>query len=144
MFNYQIIVVMKQRYNLDQISKTAQWVLKNCKSRILLFDGPMGSGKTTLIKEISNHLGVKDVTSSPTFSLVNEYLSNTGETVYHFDFYRIEDEEEAFDMGIEEYLDSGSWCFIEWPDKVQNLLPLESDVIKLTINQDNSRTIEIS
>ncbi|WKK64828.1 tRNA (adenosine(37)-N6)-threonylcarbamoyltransferase complex ATPase subunit type 1 TsaE [Lutimonas zeaxanthinifaciens] len=135
---------MKQRYNLDQISKTAQWVLKNCKSRILLFDGPMGSGKTTLIKEISNHLGVKDVTSSPTFSLVNEYLSNTGETVYHFDFYRIEDEEEAFDMGIEEYLDSGSWCFIEWPDKVQNLLPLESDVIKLTINQDNSRTIEIS
>ncbi|MCA0932118.1 tRNA (adenosine(37)-N6)-threonylcarbamoyltransferase complex ATPase subunit type 1 TsaE [Lutimonas saemankumensis] len=135
---------MKQKYNLDKISHAAQWVLKNCKSRILLFDGPMGSGKTTLIKEISKQLEVNDVTSSPTFSLVNEYLSNTGETVYHFDFYRIEDEEEAFDMGIEEYLDSGAWCFIEWPDKVQNLLPLESDVIKLTINKDNSRTIEIS
>ena len=94
---------MKQKYNLDHISNAAQWVLKNCKSRILLFDGPMGSGKTTLIKEISKQLDVDDVTSSPTFSLVNEYLSNTGETIYHFDFYRIEDEEEAFDMGIEDW-----------------------------------------
>ncbi|UCE93236.1 MAG: tRNA (adenosine(37)-N6)-threonylcarbamoyltransferase complex ATPase subunit type 1 TsaE [Flavobacteriaceae bacterium] len=135
---------MNRRYNLDQIHKTALWVLENCKSRILLFDGPMGSGKTTLIKEIALQLGVKDVTSSPTFSLVNEYESDSGETIYHFDFYRIESEEEAYDMGIEEYLDSDAWCFIEWPDKVENLLPLETDVIRLKINDDNSRTIEIS
>ena len=138
------LVVMNQRYKLDQIEKTARWVLQNSKSRILLFDGPMGSGKTTLIKEIATLLGVHDVTSSPTFSLVNEYKTDSGEIVYHFDFYRIETEDEAYDMGIEEYLDSGSWCFIEWPDKVQNLLPLESDVLTLKINKDNSRTIEIS
>lgn len=135
---------MNQRYNLEQINKIARWVLENSTSKILLFDGPMGSGKTTLIKEIATLLGVNDVTSSPTFSLVNEYESDSGEIIYHFDFYRIETEDEAYDMGIEEYLDSDAWCFIEWPDKVQNLLPLETDVITLKINKDNSRTIEIS
>ena len=135
---------MNQRYNLEQINKIARWVLENRTSKILLFDGPMGSGKTTLIKEIATLLGVNDVTSSPTFSLVNEYESDSGEIIYHFDFYRIETEDEAYDMGIEEYLDSDAWCFIEWPDKVQNLLPLETDVITLKINKDNSRTIEIS
>jgi tRNA threonylcarbamoyladenosine biosynthesis protein TsaE len=103
----------------------------------------MGSGKTTLIKEIAKQLGVKDVTSSPTFSLVNEYKAGNDQQVFHFDFYRIKDEEEAFDMGIEEYLDSGAWCFLEWPNKVQNLLPLESVVVTLTINEDNTRNIEI-
>ena len=83
------------------------------------------------------------MTSSPTFSLVNEYLSDTGDTLYHFDFYRIENEEEAYDMGVEEYLDSGCWCLVEWPEKVENLLPLESDAITLAINADNSRTIQL-
>ena len=82
--------------------------------------------------------------NSPTFSLVNEYQIAGNESVYHFDFYRINSEEEAYDMGIEEYFDSQAWCFIEWPDKVENLLPLESVVIKLSINQDNTRTIEIN
>jgi len=135
---------MKRSYLLSELSEIAIWVLKTSPGRVLLFKGPMGSGKTTLIKEITHQLGVEHVTSSPTFSLVNEYQSKTDETIYHFDFYRIEDEEEAFDMGIEEYFDSDAWCFVEWPEKVENVLPLDSVVINLSINQDNTRTIEIN
>jgi tRNA threonylcarbamoyladenosine biosynthesis protein TsaE len=97
-----------------------------------------------LIKEISKQLGVDGVTSSPTFSLVNEYHSDKVGLLYHFDFYRINDEEEAYDMGIEEYFDNDAWCFVEWPEKVQNVLPLDSVVIKLTINPDNTRTLELN
>ena len=135
---------MKKQYRLSDLSLIANWVIENSSSRILLFYGAMGSGKTTLIKEISKQLGVKDVTSSPTFSLVNEYHTKNNELLYHFDFYRINDEEEAYDMGIEEYFDQDAWCFIEWPEKVQNLLPLESSVVKLTINADNTRTLELN
>ncbi|HXC03827.1 MAG TPA: tRNA (adenosine(37)-N6)-threonylcarbamoyltransferase complex ATPase subunit type 1 TsaE [Bacteroidia bacterium] len=94
------------------------------KEKVIAFHGPMGAGKTTLIKALCMELGVGDNTSSPTYSLVNEYRTNTGERIYHFDFYRIKNEDEARDMGLEEYLDSGSWCFIEWPEKVASLLPL--------------------
>ncbi len=135
---------MKRSYQLSDLSEIARWVLESSTSRVLLFHGSMGSGKTTLIKELTHQLGVVHVTSSPTFSLVNEYHSINDDIIYHFDFYRIENEEEAYDMGIEEYFDSDAWCFVEWPEKVQNVLPLESVVIKLTINQDNSRTIEIN
>ena len=135
---------MKRSYQLSDLSEIARWVLESSTSRVLLFNGPMGSGKTTLIKEITHQLGVEHVTSSPTFSLVNEYHGKNDDIIYHFDFYRIKDEEEAYDMGIEEYFDSDAWCFVEWPEKVQNVLPLESVVIKLTINQDNTRTIEIN
>jgi tRNA threonylcarbamoyladenosine biosynthesis protein TsaE len=134
---------MEINYQLSELQFIAQQVLSNSSSRILLFYGAMGSGKTTLIKELAKQLGVEDVTSSPTFSLVNEYHSSTGERIYHFDFYRIEDESEAYDMGIEEYFDRNAWCFVEWPEKVENLLPLESVVIKLTINPDDTRTIQI-
>lgn len=134
---------MIRTYQLSDLSVVAEQILDTAASKILLFYGEMGSGKTTLIKELAKQLGVEDVTSSPTFSLVNEYHSKNGEIVYHFDFYRIEDEEEAYDMGIEEYFDSDAWCFIEWPENVENLLPLESVVIKLTINPDNTRTIQI-
>jgi len=134
---------MNLNYQLSELPKVAKLVLDNSSSRILLFYGAMGSGKTTLIKELSNQLGVKDVTSSPTFSLVNEYHTQEGELLFHFDFYRIEKEEEAYDMGIEEYFDRNAWCFVEWPENVENLLPLESVVIQLTINPDNSRNIQI-
>ena len=134
---------MTRTYQLSDLPAVAEQILEKAASKILLFYGEMGSGKTTLIKELAKQLGVEDVTSSPTFSLVNEYHSRNGEILYHFDFYRIEDEEEAYDMGIEEYLDSKAWCFIEWPENVENLLPLESVVIKLTINPDNTRTIQI-
>ncbi len=135
---------MKKIYQLTDLPVIANWLIDNSKSRVLLFYGAMGSGKTTLIKEISKQLGVGDVTSSPTFSLVNEYHSDKAGLLYHFDFYRIKDEEEAYDMGIEEYFDNDAWCFVEWPEKVQNLLPLDSVVIKLTINPDNTRTLELN
>jgi len=135
---------MKITYQLAELPIVAKRVLENSSSRILLFYGAMGSGKTTLIKELAKQLGVKSVTSSPTFSLVNEYHSEEGQLLFHFDFYRIEKEEEAYDMGIEEYFDQNAWCFVEWPENVENLLPLESVVIHLTINQDNSRTLQIN
>ena len=135
---------MKTNYTLAEIGSVAESIINKADSRILLFYGEMGSGKTTLIKEIAAHLGVKDLTNSPTFSLVNEYITGVGDSMYHFDFYRIEREEEAYDMGFEEYLDSGSWCLIEWPEKVENLLPLDSVVIKIGINPDDSRTIQLT
>ncbi len=135
---------MKTIYKLAEISEVAESLLREVDSRILLFYGEMGSGKTTIIKEIAAKLGVKDLTNSPTFSLVNEYVTGKGDRMYHFDFYRIEREEEAFDIGFEEYLDSGNWCLIEWPEKVENLLPLDSVVIRIDINPDDSRTIQLT
>ena len=134
---------MKKNYSLEQLPEIAQEIINSSKSKTLLFNGEMGAGKTTLIKEISKQLGVEDIASSPTFSLVNEYRTNKGETVYHFDFYRIETEEEAYDMGIEEYLYSDAWCFIEWGEKVQNLLPLEIVNINIDVVDINQRTLEI-
>jgi len=134
---------MNKTYFLEDISVIAKEIISSVSSKILLFYGEMGTGKTTLIKEIVKQLGVEDVAHSPTFSLVNEYLSRKGEIIYHFDFYRIEQEEEAYDIGIEEYFYENNWCLIEWPEKVENLLPLESVVIRLKMNPDNSRTIQI-
>ncbi len=135
---------MTKNYTLSDLTDIASWLIKKSGSRIMLFYGAMGSGKTTLIKEMAKQLGVEDVTSSPTFSLVNEYQSDQAGVLFHFDFYRINKEEEAYDMGIEEYLDQDAWCFIEWPEKVENLLPLEAAIIKLTINPNNTRTIELT
>ena len=134
----------QKTYSLDQLPEAAAFIVSNAKFKIVLFNGDMGSGKTTLIKEICRKLGVVELTNSPTFSLVNEYLTASGESLFHFDFYRINNEEEAYDIGIEEYLYSGNWCFIEWPEKVENLLPLDTVVIQLTINRDNTRTIQIN
>jgi tRNA threonylcarbamoyladenosine biosynthesis protein TsaE len=134
---------MNKTYSLENIQEIAKELISTVKSRYLLFYGEMGTGKTTLIKEMVKQLGVQDVAHSPTFSLINEYLSQKGETIYHFDFYRIEKEEEAYDIGIEEYFYGNNWCLIEWPEKVENLLPLESVVIRLTLNPDHTRTIQI-
>ena len=103
----------------------------------------MGVGKTTLIKEICKQLGVLDTISSPTFSLVNEYETSKNEKVFHFDFYRITNEEEALDMGIEEYFDNNDWCLIEWPENIENLLPLDAVEIHLSILEDQNRNIQI-
>lgn len=134
---------MNQTYTLAELDAVANDIILNAKSRVLLFYGAMGAGKTTLIKAIAKNLGVDDVTSSPTFSLINEYITKTGELIYHFDFYRIESEEEAYGFGAEEYLDSGNWCFIEWPEKVENLLPLDACIIRLDVKSNNKRTIQM-
>ncbi|QCK14411.1 tRNA (adenosine(37)-N6)-threonylcarbamoyltransferase complex ATPase subunit type 1 TsaE [Mangrovivirga cuniculi] len=112
--------------------------------KIWLFDGDLGAGKTTLIKAICDELEVEDQVSSPTFALVNEYASNKEETIYHFDFYRIEHESEAFDIGLEEYLYSGYRCLIEWPEQVSSFWPEKYIHIKIIANLDDSRTIEIA
>lgn len=111
--------------------------------RIFLFEGPMGAGKTTFIKSICSELGVVDKASSPTYSLVNEYESADGK-IYHFDFFRIKDETEAFDLGFEEYLDSGNYCLIEWPEKIKNLWP--PNYIKVLISDagGEKRTMNFS
>lgn len=103
----------------------------------ILFNGLMGSGKTTLIKSLCKALGSADRISSPTFSLVNEYLDQNGASIYHFDLYRVERQEELLDMGFEEYLDSGSICLIEWPEIAEGLLPTE--VITVSIEENNGR-----
>ena len=134
---------MNTDYYLDQVPDIAKTILESVTNKTLLFYGEMGTGKTTLIKELIKQLGVMDIVNSPTFSLINEYLSPDGESIYHFDFYRIEDEDEAYDIGIEEYFSSNSWCFMEWPGKVENLLPLDSVAIHLTINMNGTRNIQI-
>lgn len=135
---------MQRTYHLEEIPAIANEIIDKITSTVVLFYGDMGTGKTTLIKEIVKQLGSGDTASSPTFSLVNEYLADGGKPIYHFDFYRIGSEEEALDMGIEEYLYSGDLCLIEWPDKIKNLLPLASDMVKLTENQDRTRTITLN
>jgi len=134
---------MKKNYTIEELPQIAKDVIANSEHKIILFYGEMGVGKTTLIKEIVKQLGVLDNVSSPTFSLVNEYHSINNDKVFHFDFYRIDNEEEALDMGIEEYFYSNSWCLVEWPNKVENLLPLKSVIITITANDNQLRTIEI-
>mgnify|MGYP006158750471 FL=1 len=109
---------------------------------IVCFYGEMGVGKTTFIKEICKKLGVEDVVSSPTFSIINEYLTDNDESVYHFDFYRIEKEEEAFDIGYEEYFYQGNLCLIEWPEKISSIIPKNIIKVQITRN-DEQRIIEI-
>lgn len=135
---------MKTTYSLEELPKVAELVLKNIKTKFIIFNGDMGVGKTTLIKEITKQLGVDDIANSPTFSLVNEYNSNKGEQLFHFDFYRIESEEEVYDIGIEDYFYHDAWCFIEWPEKVKNLLPLEIDTIFITRIDQNKRQLQIN
>lgn len=134
---------MIKNYTLQQLPEIAKEVINYSKHKVLLFYGEMGVGKTTLIKEIVKQLGVLDNVSSPTFSLVNEYCTTKNKKIFHFDFYRIENEEEALDMGIEEYFYSNNWCLVEWPNKVENLLPLKSVNITITQNSNQLRTIEV-
>jgi len=110
--------------------------------KVILFYGEMGVGKTTLIKLLCENLGVEETTNSPTFSIVNEYLSVSNESIFHFDFYRIEKETEVFDLGYEDYFYSGDFCFIEWPEKIPNLLP--NNAVEVNIVQDKNKNRLIS
>lgn len=135
-------MVRKIKYKLENIELAVNFILSNINTRFLLFNGTMGSGKTTLIKAIVSKLGSTDSVSSPTFSLVNEYKINNS-IAYHFDFYRIENETEVLDIGIEDYFLEDSWCFMEWSEKIPNLIPDNVNYINFKVLDDGNRTIEI-
>lgn len=119
-----------------------QFVQSMNQNTVFAFYGKMGAGKTTFIKAICEELGVTDVINSPTFSIVNEYRSDTtGELIYHFDFYRIKKIEEVYDMGYEDYFDSGAVCFIEWPELIDDLLPGDAVKVSITEQEDGSRIV---
>jgi len=130
-------------FSLAEIDAVAEKILAENPKKILLFNGSMGVGKTTLIKSLAKKLGVKDATSSPTFSLVNEYQINGNQFIYHFDVYRLKNEMEALDMGIDEYLYSGNWCFIEWPENIPNLIPEEHSTITIELLPDGKRRLTL-
>ena len=114
------------------------------ENRIFAFYGKMGAGKTTFIKAICEALGVADPVASPTFAIVNEYADGNGEPIFHFDFYRIKNLREAIDIGTEEYFYSGSPCFIEWPELIEELLPEGTVSVRIDVHDDDSRTVTLS
>ncbi|GAA3607413.1 tRNA (adenosine(37)-N6)-threonylcarbamoyltransferase complex ATPase subunit type 1 TsaE [Flavivirga amylovorans] len=130
-------------FGLNDVENIAKQVVKNAKTKTLLFYGDMGVGKTTLIKTIVKVLGSDDEVSSPTFSIVNEYQLNN-DKIYHFDLYRIHDLEEAYNFGIEDYLDSEHWKLIEWPEKIEPILNDRFDRINLKLDSDNHRIIKLN
>jgi tRNA threonylcarbamoyladenosine biosynthesis protein TsaE len=135
---------MNITYTLEELTAVANQILEQNPNKIILFVGEMGVGKTTLIKELARQLGVSGATSSPTFSLVNEYLTNENQTIYHFDFYRLKKEVEALDMGVDEYLYSGHRCFVEWSEKIPNLIPETHTVITIELLSEGKRLLKIS
>ncbi|MEZ4811009.1 MAG: tRNA (adenosine(37)-N6)-threonylcarbamoyltransferase complex ATPase subunit type 1 TsaE [Allomuricauda sp.] len=136
---------MKITFHLNEIDQVAQKILQTISGKTLCLYGEMGAGKTTLTKALVQQLGAVDTGNSPTFGLVNEYHDeNGGLLAFHFDFYRIEDETEALDMGLEDYLNSGAWLFMEWPEKIRSLLPEDCIAIYLHFIDENTRSVEFN
>lgn len=136
----EIIEIHSQR----ELPLAAELIIERSHGRgVVAFYGEMGAGKTTLIREICLLLDVGDTVTSPTFALVNQYVSDMGEPIYHFDFYRIDKIEEAFDMGYEEYFYSGDLCLVEWPEKIEQLLPEDTMRVKIEITGTDSRRITL-
>lgn len=134
---------MEFTYTQKEIGRITEQILKESHSKIFLFYGEMGVGKTTLIKELVKKLGVVETSSSPSFSIVNEYDTPDG-PIYHFDFYRINEVAEAYDIGVEDYLYSGNYIFIEWPEKISKLLPQKVNKLDIKINKNGSRTLKLT
>jgi len=131
-------------HTLEELPKVAQALLNYASDqKFFIFEGEMAAGKTTFIKAFCEALGVTDVVSSPTFSIVNEYESSQG-SVYHFDFYRLKNLQEAYDIGYEEYFYSSSYCLVEWPSKVEELLPEEYIKVQITVTDHKQRLFEFS
>ncbi|WP_462248346.1 tRNA (adenosine(37)-N6)-threonylcarbamoyltransferase complex ATPase subunit type 1 TsaE [Ekhidna sp.] len=129
-------------YNEDELQEVARKLISNFGHvKVWCFDAEMGTGKTTLTKAICRELGVQDEMSSPTFSIVNEYQTHSGGDIYHFDFYRINDLEEAIDIGVEDYLFSGNLCLLEWPEIIEPLLPDDYLQISIKLVGDNTRSL---
>ncbi len=133
---------MEATYTEKDLPKIARQIIDSSTSKIFLFYGEMGVGKTTLINEIIKLLGVKETQGSPTFSIVNEYETET-DILYHFDFYRIENMVEVFDIGLEDYLDGDNYIFMEWPEKIGSLIPENADKVNIQKNKNGSRTIKM-
>lgn len=131
---------MTLKYDLTGIDDVAKLIITKAQHKTLLFNGEMGAGKTTLIKAICNYLGVEDNVTSPSFALVNEYQGSK-DVIYHFDFYRINDEDEAYAIGFEEYEYTGDLLFIEWSEKIPNLIPEEAHTIDIEIEENGLRTL---
>ena len=126
----------------DALEEVARKLLNAYPQRkVFAFYGEMGAGKTTFIKALCSVLDVVDVTSSPTFGLINEYIRAEGDSIYHFDFYRIENLEEVFDIGYEEYIYSGEYCFLEWPELIEKILPDDALRLSLKVKNDGSREL---
>ena len=132
---------MEAIFSLNEINNIAKKIIEFNPHKIVLFNGEMGAGKTTLIKSLCKELGIITNISSPTFSLVNEYQTITNQIVYHFDFYRLKSQSEAFDMGIDEYLYSGHWCFIEWAENIKDLIPENYSTLTISVLSDGKRQI---
>ncbi|MFZ4400031.1 MAG: tRNA (adenosine(37)-N6)-threonylcarbamoyltransferase complex ATPase subunit type 1 TsaE [Bacteroidales bacterium] len=134
-----------QDITLNKLPQIAEEIIELYKDdRIFAFFGKMGAGKTTLIKEICNYLKVEDIVCSPTFAIVNEYHTIDDESIFHFDFYRLKSIKEAFDIGYEDYFFSGNYCFIEWSEKITELLPQNFVKIQIDENEDDARRSIIS
>jgi len=134
---------LEKTYSLSEIETVATNLLPHLTSKVVLVNGEMGAGKTTMIKALCQALNSPDVVSSPTFSLINEYRTANNEPLYHFDCYRIESEEEAYDFGAEEYLHSGHLCFIEWSENIASLLPEESNALMIVKIDATTRKITL-
>jgi tRNA threonylcarbamoyladenosine biosynthesis protein TsaE len=138
-------VLTSKSVGLNDLRRVAEEIVNSAGHvNIWLFHGEMGAGKTTLIKMIGKVLGVNDSITSPTFSIVNEYQTTNQKKVFHFDFYRIKNEAEAYDIGVEEYFYSGHYCFVEWPEKISGLIPERRADINITIEDNTRRTIVVS
>ncbi len=131
---------MTVTYSISDLDNIAQQLIKKSTYKTWLFYAPMGAGKTTLIKALAKELGVKEMANSPTFSIVNEYLG-TKDKVYHFDLYRLKNEDEAYDMGLDEYFNENAWCFVEWPEMALNILPEKAHKLTITIIDENTREL---
>jgi len=130
--------------SLDKIDEVAEAFLKEyAQPAVFCFYGSMGAGKTTFIQSLCEKLEVVDVVNSPSFAIVNEYNTKNDDSIYHFDFYRLKEESEAFDLGYEDYFYSDSYCFVEWPEKIENLLPAKRFDVTVTVLDDMSRQIEV-
>ncbi len=137
-----MIISIKDKRQLHKAARTFLDATEG--NKIFAFYGTMGAGKTTFIKSVCEILGSVDIISSPTFTLINEYRTEKGESLFHIDFYRIKKQEEVYDFGIEEYFASGSYCFMEWPELIEEILPPETVKVRISANRDESRTIEIA
>jgi tRNA threonylcarbamoyladenosine biosynthesis protein TsaE len=134
-------IIIKEKTGLHKAA--VRFINTFSGKRIFAFYGTMGAGKTTIIKKICESLGATDTVTSPTFTLVNEYRTVNGEPIYHIDFYRIRKKEEVFDFGIEEYFNSGSYCFMEWPELIEEFLPDETIKVRLTVGDREERILTV-